>query len=559
MLALPIARRELLVLSRAATTWRRRVGASAVVFCIGLVFALLYRYAGQVALNQAMSMLGAGLSFMCLFAGVSLTGDSIAEEKRSGTLGLLFLTNLTPFEIVLGKLIAHAVLGFYAVFCALPLLSMGMIFGGTRLVDVLMYLVLALNVLFFSAAVGLFASSVSWRQKRAAALGTLIIVFLWMGLPLLGLIFSASGAPAWLVGITRRFSLDLTGGAFMGTAFASNSMGWNLLWVQILGWTFVGLAVWLLPRRWHDTPPSGRSTLRDVWKNISLGRPAVRLKLRRALLDRNPFMWLASRERLQTALLWIISLSVIVFIGSAFFRGRFQPESLIVTAMVLSIVQQLIFSGAAGAQLVREYEQGTLEMVLSTPLSVNEVIRGQLAASLRQYRKPFALTFLVLWAGIVLVFAVRLREWLAFAALAIYSGLFLLQFYTLGWVGMWSVMKVPEPKRAHANAFFLVTILHGLMFGLIIVLAQFLYWLVRKPFSPGPEILLPLFFVLAFTNCIYWLRRAKRELPGELRLFAFRRYSPQEALTLFGRLGRLLGRQFARKRLGLRQPPAAFG
>ena len=37
--------------------------------------------------------------------------------------------------------------------------------------------------------------------------------------------------------------------------------------------------------------------------------------------------------------------------------------------------------------------------------------------------------------------------------------------------------------------------------------------------------------LLTFANCIYWLVRAKRELPEELRLFAFRRYMPQERLT----------------------------
>src|SRR5688572_12138726 len=129
MLALPIARRELLVLSRAAGTWQHRFVASVAVFGFGIVFALIYHYAGQRALGQAMHFLGGGLSLMCLFTGVALTADSIAAEKREGTLGLLFLTNLSSFEIVLGKLVAYAVQGFYTVLCALPLLSMTMIFG----------------------------------------------------------------------------------------------------------------------------------------------------------------------------------------------------------------------------------------------------------------------------------------------------------------------------------------------------------------------------------------------------------------------------------------------
>src|SRR6185436_5640500 len=103
MVALPIAGRELLVLSRAATTWRNRLANSGVIVLCGIGFAVLYHYAGQIGLAQAMRLIGVGLSIMCLFAGVSLTADAIAEEKRAGTLGLLFLTHLTPFAVVLGK------------------------------------------------------------------------------------------------------------------------------------------------------------------------------------------------------------------------------------------------------------------------------------------------------------------------------------------------------------------------------------------------------------------------------------------------------------------------
>jgi hypothetical protein len=67
-------------------------------------------------------------------------------------------------------------------------------------------------------------------------------------------------------------------------------------------------------------------------------------------------------------------------------------------------------------------------------------------------------------------------------------------------------------------------------------------------------VLLPLLFVLAFANCIYWLLRAKRELPQELRLFAFRRYTAREPVTLFGQIGKLAGRWLHRARAQARTP-----
>jgi ABC-type Na+ efflux pump permease subunit len=556
MLALPIARRELLVLSRAAATWRNRAGTSLAVLLLGMVFAMLFNLAGQMALNQLMRLIGVGLSLMCLFMGVSLTADSIAEEKRSGTLGLLFLTNLSPFEIVLGKLIAHGALGFYTVLCVLPLLSLSMIFGGMRFADVLLHLVSALNLLFFSAAVGLFASSICREKRRANSVGTSIVVIFGLLLPWLALVLSSAGASPWLLDVLRRASVNPFGFG-MGRLPPSASILWNLIWPQILGWALIGLAAWRL-RRWHDEPAAKRWRLRDAWKAISYGRPAARLKLRRKLLDRNPFMWLASRDRLQIVWVWLISLSVIVFVASHWFRGPLQPLLPIGTGIVIGLLLQLGFGQAAAAQLLREYEQGTLELILSTPLAAHEVILGQIAAMRRQYRSLFAATLVLLWMGLLLLAWQRAPGLLlATIVLAVFSGLFLLQFHVLGWVSIWSVVKAPVPKKAAANGFFLVVILPALIFGAIVAAMNLLPWLLarRAYYSPPPQLLVPLFFILAVANCIYWLRCAKRELPQQLRLFAFRRYTPGESLTFFGRLGKFLGRCLAASNVWPRVTP----
>lgn len=560
MLALPIARRELLMLSRAGATWKNRIGVSIVVFGAGSLLAAMYHYGGQMALGTAVHFIGAGLSMMCLFAGVSLTADSIAEEKRGGTLGLLFLTHLRPIEIVLGKLIANGVAGFYTAMCALPLLSMSMIFGGMRFSEVVTYMVSALNALFYSAAVGLFASSLCRDKRKAGSLGTVIIIFFWMVLPGIALLLNATGAPQWAVNALAQLSINVF--TPMSNAFPkmlpSGSRWWSLAWTQLLAWGFIGLTAWLLPRRWQDEPPKKRRLLRDWWRALSLGTPATRLKLRRKLLDRNAFMWLASRERLQALGIWIASLVVISFFGFHLFRGRVPPELLIVLAIALAVVQQVVFSAAAGAQLVREYEQGTLEMVLSTPLSADEVIRGQLAAAQRHYRSAFVLTFILLWAGLfLLIWQQGARTFIGVVALLVYVGFFVLQFYAIGWVGMWFVVKAPDPKRAQGGAFFCLTILPLMLFGLITGAVQFLIWLAGLSFSAGPELVLPFLFLLAFGNCFFWLRRAKRELPERLRVFAFRRYTPTEHQTFLGQIGALLGRWWQRARV--RRKPVLIG
>src|SRR5437762_6345486 len=56
-----------------------------------------------------------GFAFVyCLFIGARLTADCLSEEKRDGTLGLLFLTDLKGYDVVFGKLAATSVNSIYA-------------------------------------------------------------------------------------------------------------------------------------------------------------------------------------------------------------------------------------------------------------------------------------------------------------------------------------------------------------------------------------------------------------------------------------------------------------
>jgi ABC-type Na+ efflux pump permease subunit len=66
----------------------------------------------------------AGLQLLyCLVYGRRATADSISHEKREGTLGLLFLTDLKGHDIVLGKLAATSLRGFYGLLAVFPVLA----------------------------------------------------------------------------------------------------------------------------------------------------------------------------------------------------------------------------------------------------------------------------------------------------------------------------------------------------------------------------------------------------------------------------------------------------
>src|SRR5262245_24262023 len=105
MTFLPIAERELRVSSRKALTYWMRFAMGLFVFAIWLVMLFMIP-ARPAARGQMLFTALSGLMFVfCLFAGVFLTADSISQETREGTLGLLFLTDLKGYDVTLGKLL----------------------------------------------------------------------------------------------------------------------------------------------------------------------------------------------------------------------------------------------------------------------------------------------------------------------------------------------------------------------------------------------------------------------------------------------------------------------
>src|SRR5262245_45943571 len=103
MKALPIVERELRVASRRSKTYvRRGFIALAAVICGGwLVLTLGSLRILGIGSAQIFGQIAQIVFVLCLFAGVA-SADCLSEEKREGTLGLLFLTDLKSYDIVFG-------------------------------------------------------------------------------------------------------------------------------------------------------------------------------------------------------------------------------------------------------------------------------------------------------------------------------------------------------------------------------------------------------------------------------------------------------------------------
>src|SRR5690349_11646723 len=129
----PVIRRELQVTGRDPALYRHRT----VVEAIALVAAvLLVRFSSAVPtlVGQGMFKIFAWGGFgLCLLEGARAAADAISGEKREGTLGLLFLTDLRPRDVVLGKFTFVGIRSLVLVVPILPAFALPLLFGGVTI------------------------------------------------------------------------------------------------------------------------------------------------------------------------------------------------------------------------------------------------------------------------------------------------------------------------------------------------------------------------------------------------------------------------------------------
>jgi hypothetical protein len=107
-------------------------------------------------------------------AGTLVTCDCLSEEKREGTLGLLFLTDLKGHDVVLGKLAATSVNAFYGMLAVLPMLAIPFILGGVTRAEMLRVVLVSINLCFsFSASA---CSSPPSAARTTGRLGSSIFI-----------------------------------------------------------------------------------------------------------------------------------------------------------------------------------------------------------------------------------------------------------------------------------------------------------------------------------------------------------------------------------------------
>ena len=540
MTFLPIVARELRLAARRPGTYRMRSGAALALILMGTWLFLTTRNQPAHAISLSLFVMSTSVVVLyCLLSGVRFTADCLSEEKREGTLGLLFLTDLKGYDVVLGKLAATSLNGFYAVLAVVPVLALPLLLGGVAPGEFGRMAVVAVNTLFFSLALGMCVSALS-RSPRKAMAGTFLLILLFTAaLPACGAWLAAAGrtpqvGKAWLLpsaGFSYYRAFDLP--YRLGAA----EFWWSVAVLHTLGWIALVLASLIVPRAWQDRPAGAQGLRwRERWHGWSYGNPAERAEFRRRLLDRGAYFWLAARARWGPAYVW----AVLGLVGGGWVWGIakarhdwFNPGTYILTGLLLNLVIKVWFALEAGKQLAEDRKQGTLELLLSTPLTVRDILRGQWLALKRQFQWPVLAVLLVF--GLLLIagaFDIASQQdpegqtsWSLFwAALMLMLPADLAALY---WVGMWEGLAAKNPTRATAASAGRILVLPWVAWGLGSLMASLVLPITGSGFGIiNFMFFLGLWFGLGLAADLGFGAWARYKLLTEFRLAATRRYEP---------------------------------
>lgn len=141
----------------------------------------------QVGKAIFLTVMFVALVQVCLITP-SLTSGSIAGERERQSYDLLITTLLSPWQIIIGKLMAALAFAFLLILAVLPLAGLAFIFGGVSGLELLLAMIGLIVTAILYASIGLVWSTIM-RGTQGATVMAIGTVILWLlGVPFLFII-----------------------------------------------------------------------------------------------------------------------------------------------------------------------------------------------------------------------------------------------------------------------------------------------------------------------------------------------------------------------------------
>lgn len=176
------------------------------------------------------------IATIVLLTCLILTSMSVVREREIGTMEQLMVTPIRPIELMLGKTIPVAAVGYFDM---VLVTVVGTVWFGVPIKGSILLLVLCTGVYLLSVlGIGLFISTISKTQQQA-----LMATFLFFmpAILLSGFAFPIESMPPFFQHITYasplRYFLVIVRGIFL------KGIGFESLWTQILTLFLLGIAI----------------------------------------------------------------------------------------------------------------------------------------------------------------------------------------------------------------------------------------------------------------------------------------------------------------------------
>lgn len=533
---LTVVERELRVAARRPAVRRSRIFCAVVGIALVSWFLLFPhfnspRQFGQFLFNtlSVVAFIIAGLS------GFATTSDCLSEEKREGTLGLLFLTELKGSDVIIGKLVASSLGVFYGLLAILPVIAISILAGGVSGGDFGRVVLTALNLLFLSLSIGM-ATSVFYNQG-AHSLTAAAVVFagLMVGLPF-GL-FIADELFGWK-GLEMYFLIPCPGYACLicltnaVTSFANATQFYSsLATTHLLGWGCLLFAMLRVGKSWQDKSEPAATKARHREPRLNFLATA-RLRFRRALIDINPYLWRAARPHYRGLLVWtVLGFAFAIFAWGWLFRREYFRDigSYMFMTFLLNTIVKVWVATEAPAPLAADRQAGALELLLVTPLSEEEITRGLRDALWKTFAIP-VLSILILTALFIAhILSPNLGSYsdTVMVSWMMATGMLVLVMdcLALGRLGHARALRSKSESRAVVTSVFIVMALPWILYmagvsgiGLLFAIG------IRLDFLSSWQFMLAFWAFLSLAVDYFALAYSNNLLPGRLRQIASARF-----------------------------------
>ena len=454
--------------SREPPLYRHRTIVAALAIIVAILCVHFRAWTPALAGRTMFIIFAWGGFFLCLLEAARSAADAISGEKREGTLGLLFLTDLRTHDVVLGKLAFVGVRSGMLLLPILPVFAVPLLLGGVTGSESWRVMLALFVTLLFGLSTALFASAISVNSTAALGKAALLLMLMFVQPALL----IVSGSPFWpvpahwtsgplgMLAASTDASFTANPASFWFAALLSLSLSVILLtaaghFMRRQLSTIPILAKppwwqrWVQPRRGYVAP----------WGEASTQSPAV---------------WLAARTLPGQRFLWIfICIGLVACLVSGLFGVMMVAVGL---QLFFGVLLKFWITIVAPQSLHELRKSGALELILCTPLQPDSIVRGQVDVFYESFVGPafmIAVGFpIALYGGAVLAHPTQLDEAGMMIPLGIMWVIYtFLDLHALGYLGMWHGLSSQRIESAIGK-----TAWYGLVLPWLFIVIPILGW-----------------------------------------------------------------------------------